>query len=82
VKPGRASDDEYETPIAGVVDPTLRDEEPPVVQNRDELNQLAFQRFCELLPIDVPSEELELDWLKMGDLAMREGLIAPMTAGS
>jgi hypothetical protein len=80
VEPGRESDDEYESWIAGVVDPTLRDE-PPAVQNRDELDQLAFQRFCELLPKDAPSGEFDLYWRKMGDLAMIEGLIAPMTAG-
>jgi hypothetical protein len=50
------------------------------VQNRDELDQLAFQRFCELLPIDAP-REFHLNWRKMGDLAKAEGLIAPMTAG-
>jgi hypothetical protein len=31
VESGRESDDEYETPMAGVVDPMLRDKEPPAV---------------------------------------------------
>jgi hypothetical protein len=68
-------------PCALEIDTTLRDEQPAAGHSREELDQLAFQRFCELLPSDMPSGELDLDWRKMGNLAMSEGLIAPMTAG-